>query len=120
MDDAARRLPLRQDMDKTTGANVFPDHDSRKLHHADAGQRRLAQYRHVVGDEAGTVRDQGRPAISMIELPLMIAMRRAGIAMACATSWQVICAHAASAPSSKSPEQAPAPAPPTPLWASAA
>ena len=79
MDDATARLPLRQDMDKTPGADVFPDHDSWKLHHADAGQRRLAQHRHVVGDEAGTVRDQGRLAIFMIELPLMIAMRRAGI-----------------------------------------
>jgi hypothetical protein len=55
MDDAAAGLPLRQDMDKTPGADVFTDHDSRKLHDADAGQRRLAQHRDVVGDKAGAV-----------------------------------------------------------------
>ena len=53
MDNAAARLPLRQEMDKTPGADVFPSHDSRKLRDADAGQRRLAQHRDVVGDEAG-------------------------------------------------------------------
>ena len=37
MDDAAARLPLWQDMDKTPGPDIFPDHDSRKLHDADAG-----------------------------------------------------------------------------------
>jgi hypothetical protein len=79
MDDAAARLPLRQDMDKTPGADVFPDDDSRKLHDADAGQRRLAQHRYVVGDKAGAVRDQCRLAVLMIELPLMIAARRAEI-----------------------------------------
>jgi hypothetical protein len=76
MDDAAARLPLRQDMDKTTCADVFPDHHSRKLHDADAGQRRLAQRRHVVGDEAGAMRDKRRLAVLVIELPLMIAVRR--------------------------------------------
>ena len=39
--------------------------------------------------------------------------------MAVATIWQVICAHAASAPSSKSPEHAEVPAPPTPVCACA-
>ena len=76
MNDAAARLPLRQDMDKTSGADVVPDHNGRKLHDADAGQRRLAQHRDVVGDEAGAVRDQRRLAVPMIELPLMIAVRR--------------------------------------------
>ena len=79
MDDAATRLPWRQDVDKTPGADVLPDHDGGKLHDADAGQRRLAQHREVVGDEAGAVRDQRRLAILMIELPLMIAVCRAGI-----------------------------------------
>ena len=79
MDDAAAGLPLRQDMDKTPGADVFPDHDGRKLHDADAGQRRLAQHRDVIGDEAWAVRDQRRLAVAMIELPLMIAVHRAGI-----------------------------------------
>jgi len=51
---------------KTPDADVFPDHDSRKMHRADAGQRRLAQHRRVVGD----VRDQHRLAIFLIELPL--------------------------------------------------
>jgi hypothetical protein len=37
--------------------------------------------------------------------------------MAAATIWQVICAHAANAPSNRSPEQALVPAPPTPLCA---
>src|SRR5262249_31463055 len=79
MDDAAAGLPLRQDMDKTPGADVFTDHDSRKLHDADAGQRRLAQHRDVVGDEGGAVRDQRRWAVLMMELPLMIAVHGAGI-----------------------------------------
>ena len=65
-------------MDKTPGSDVFPSHDSRKLHDAEAGQRRLAQHRDVVGDEAGAVRDQRRLAVSMIELPLMTTVRRAG------------------------------------------
>src|SRR5271156_2019677 len=47
------------------------------------------------------------------------SIRSVGMLIAAATIWQVICAQAASAPSSKSPEQAPAPAPPTPLCASA-
>ena len=68
MDDAAARPPLRQNMDKTPGADVFPDRDSRKLHDADTGQRRLTQHRDVVGDEAGAVRDQRRLAVLMIEL----------------------------------------------------
>jgi len=79
MDDAAAGLPLRQDMDKTPGADVFPDHDGRKLRDADTGQGRLAQHRDVVGDEAGAVRDHCRLAALMIELPLMIAVYRAGI-----------------------------------------
>jgi len=79
MDDAAAGLPLRQDMDKTPGADVFPDHDGRKLRDADTGQGRLAQHRDVVGDEAGAVRDHCRLAAPMIELPLMIAVYRAGI-----------------------------------------
>jgi hypothetical protein len=37
MDDAAARLPLWPDMDKTPGPDMFPDHDSRKLHDADTG-----------------------------------------------------------------------------------
>ena len=78
MDNAASRLPLRQNMDKTSGPDVFPGHDSGKLHDADASQRRFAQHCHIVGDEAGAVRDQRRLAVPMIELPLMIAMRRAG------------------------------------------
>src|SRR5262252_374356 len=77
MDNAAARLPLRQDMDKTPGADVFPSHDSRKLRDADAGQRRLAQHREIVGYEAGTERDQRRLAVPMIELPLMFAVGRA-------------------------------------------
>ena len=68
MDDAAARLPVRQDVDKTPGADIFPDHDSRKLNDTDAGQRRLAKHRDVVGDEAGAVRDQRRLAVLMIEL----------------------------------------------------
>jgi hypothetical protein len=79
MDDAAAWLPLWQDVDKTASANVFPDHDGRKLDDAEAGQRRLAQHRHVVGDEARLVWDQRRLAVLMIEQPLMIAVRRAGI-----------------------------------------
>lgn len=79
MDDAAARLPLRQDMEKTPSADVFPDRDTRKLHDANAGQRRLAQHRNVVGDKAGAVRDQCCFAVLMIELPLMIAVRRAEI-----------------------------------------
>jgi len=79
MDDTAARLPLRQDMDKTPGADVFPDYDSRKLHDADAGQRCVAQHRYVVRDEAGMVRDHCRLALFIFELPLMIAVRRAGI-----------------------------------------
>src|SRR5208337_5484683 len=47
------------------------------------------------------------------------SMRSVGIPMAAATIWQVICAHAANAPNSKSPEHAPVPAPPTPLCACA-
>jgi hypothetical protein len=63
----------------TPGADVFPDHDGRKLRDADAGQGRLAQHCDVVGDEAGAVRDHCRLAVLMIELPLMIAVYRAGI-----------------------------------------
>ena len=40
--------------------------------------------------------------------------------MFAATIWQVSCAHAASAPSSRSPEQAAEPSPPTPACAPAA
>ena len=40
--------------------------------------------------------------------------------MFAATIWQVIWAQAASAPRSRSPEQAAAPLPPTPGWAPAA
>ena len=79
MDDAAARLPLGQDMYETPGVDVIPDHDNRKLHDADAGQRRFAEHGHVVGDEAGAVRDQRRLAVLMIELPLMIAVRRSEI-----------------------------------------
>ena len=39
--------------------------------------------------------------------------------IAVATIWQVSCAQAASAPSSRSPEHAPVPGPPTPAWACA-
>jgi hypothetical protein len=56
MVNAAAWLPLRQEMDKKPGAEVFPDYDSRKLHDRDGGQRRLAQRRHVVGAEAGATR----------------------------------------------------------------
>jgi hypothetical protein len=48
IDDGAARLPLRQDMDKTPGADVFPDHNTRKLHDANAGQRSLTQHPNVV------------------------------------------------------------------------
>ena len=49
----------------------------------------------------------------------MTAIDFVGIPIAAATIWQVTCAHAASAPRSRSPEQAPVPAPPTPAWACA-
>jgi hypothetical protein len=44
---------------------------------------------------------------------------RTGTPIAVATMWQVIWAHAASAPRRRSPEHAAVPAPPTPGWACA-
>jgi hypothetical protein len=76
MDDGAARLPLRQDMDKTPGADVFPDHNTRKLHDANAGQRSLTQHPNVVRDKAGAMRDRRRLPVLMLELPLMIAVPR--------------------------------------------
>src|SRR5918994_6736897 len=47
------------------------------------------------------------------------SMLSVGIFIALATIWQVIWAHAASAPRRRSPEQAVLPVPPAPAWASA-
>jgi len=47
------------------------------------------------------------------------SMRRVGTPIAVATSWHVSWAHAAKAPSNKSPEHAAVPEPPTPVCASA-
>jgi hypothetical protein len=69
MDDGAARLPLRQDMDKTPGADVFPDHNTRKLHDANAGQRSLTHHPNVVRDKAGAMRDRRR-------LPVLILLAR--------------------------------------------
>ena len=54
----AGRSPLRQHVDQGAGGEVGSDHHRRQLHDADAGERRLAQRRHVVGDEARPMRDR--------------------------------------------------------------
>jgi hypothetical protein len=73
----------------------------------------------IASKPAGTLLSTPRVPRRSRSPSTLTAMRSVFSPAELATIWQVSCAHAASAPSSMSPEHAAVPGPPTPMWACA-
>lgn len=79
LDEPRRCAPVRKHRLQPARSNIIEDQHFRKLDHADAGQRRVAQGRHVVGYEARLVQHRGEAAVRTFEMPGVLAIRRAEI-----------------------------------------